>query len=134
MTVARLYAPGDVRIGEEPEPRSGPGEELVRVASVGICGSDVHWFTEGSIGDARLDRPLVLGHEMGQLGGFAMVTLGNGGRVAIDPAIPCWSCPPCRDGNPNLCLNVIFAGHGATDGGMRQYLSWPAERLHPSRS
>lgn len=127
MTVARLHAAGDIRIAEEPEPRPGPGEELVRVEAVGICGSDVHWFTEGSIGDARLDRPLVLGHEMG---GTIATGPRAGTRVAIDPAIPCWSCPPCRDGNPNLCLNVIFAGHGTTDGGMRQYLSWPAERLH----
>ena len=127
MKVARLHGAGDIRISDEPQPVPGPGEELVRIDAVGICGSDLHWFTEGAIGDARLSRPLVLGHEMAG-------TIASGPRagmpVAVDPSIPCWVCPPCRAGDPNLCLRVIFAGHGHTDGGMREYLTWPAERLH----
>ena len=127
MKVARLHGAGDIRISDEPQPVPGDGEELVRIDAVGICGSDLHWFTEGAIGDARLSRPLVLGHEMAG-------TIASGPRagmpVAVDPSIPCWVCPPCRAGDPNLCLRVIFAGHGHTDGGMREYLTWPAERLH----
>ena len=124
MLVSRLHAAGDVRLHDEPPP-SGDGT-LVEVTSVGICGSDLHWFTEGGIGDAVPAKPLVLGHEMA---GVIRGGPDDGVRVAIDPAIPCHHCEPCLSGWPNLCLNVIFAGHGATDGGLRQYLTWPVDRL-----
>ncbi len=128
MLTARLHATADIRLGDEPRPEASSGEELVRVDAVGICGSDVHWFTEGSIGDATLARPLVLGHEMG---GTIVGGPRDGERVAVDPSVPCWVCPPCRRGDVNLCVNVVFAGHGSTDGGMREMLTWPADRLHP---
>ena len=63
MRVARLHGRGDLRVGEEREPEPAPGEVLVRVTAVGICGSDLHWYDESGIGEAHLDRPLVLGHE-----------------------------------------------------------------------
>ena len=128
MLVSRLHAAGDVRLHTEDRPvPAGPDERLVEVTSVGICGSDLHWFGEGGIGDAVPDRPLVLGHEMaGVIRGGA----DDGVRVAIDPAVPCGHCEPCERGWPNLCLNIVFAGHGACDGGLRQFLSWPAHRLH----
>lgn len=127
MRVARLRGARTIDVGDEPIPEPGPGESLVRVGAVGICGSDLHWFERGSIGDATLARPLVLGHEMA--GTFADGPQ-RGQRVAIDPAVPCFACRPCRDGNPNLCERIVFAGHGSTDGGMRQYLCWPTHRLH----
>ncbi|GID24333.1 sorbitol dehydrogenase [Paractinoplanes abujensis] len=92
-----------------------------------MCGSDLHWFTEGAIGDAAVARPLVLGHEMA---GIIRGGPDDGVRVAIDPAIPCERCEPCREGDVNLCLNIVFAGHGACDGGLRQFMAWPAHRLH----
>jgi L-iditol 2-dehydrogenase len=128
MRVARLHGPGDIRVHDEAQPVPAAGEELVRIDSVGICGSDLHWFTEGSIGDARLTRPLVLGHEMA---GTVASGPRSGLRVAVDPAVPCWHCAQCRNGNPNLCLNIVFAGHGHTDGGLREFIAWPADRLHP---
>jgi L-iditol 2-dehydrogenase len=98
------------------------------VTAVGICGSDLHWWTEGSIGDARLAHPLVLGHE-----GAGVIESGPraGQRVAIDPAISCGNCRACRDGYRNLCYRIRFAGHGDTDGMLRQVMAWPAELLHP---
>src|SRR5699024_692762 len=51
--------------------------------------------------------------------------------VAVDPAVPCLRCDLCRDGHPNLCRRIVFAGHGATDGGLRRFLTWPTERLVP---
>ncbi|HEX3044399.1 MAG TPA: alcohol dehydrogenase catalytic domain-containing protein, partial [Bacillota bacterium] len=63
MKTLRLQSPGDIRIQEEPKPQPKPGEALVQVTAVGLCGSDLHWFSEGGIGDARLEHPLVLGHE-----------------------------------------------------------------------
>jgi L-iditol 2-dehydrogenase len=112
----------------EPTALPGPGESLVRVSLVGLCGSDLHWFDEGGIGDAQLKRPLVLGHEFcGVVEGGAL----DGRRVAVDPAIPCGSCSCCLRGDQNLCPAVHFAGHSTCDGGLRAALVWPTRRLHP---
>ncbi len=128
MRVARLHGAGDLRLSDEPKPQPRAGECLIRVEAIGICGSDLHWYEEGGIGDSRVGAPLVIGHE------FAGVVEDGplaGRRVAVDPAIPCERCDLCREGHPNLCPDVVFAGHGACDGGLRQYLSWPVHRLHP---
>src|SRR5690349_6455588 len=125
MRVARLYGAGDLRVSQEPDPIDVPaGHRRVRVTAVGLCGSDLHWFAEGGIGDAVVGEPLVLGHE------FAGV-LDDGTRVAVDPAIPCGVCASCLEGHPNLCPAVRFAGHSTQDGGLRELLVWPAHRLHP---
>jgi L-iditol 2-dehydrogenase len=70
----------------------------------------------------------VLGHEGA---GVIMDGPRRGERVAIDPAIPCGVCRPCRDGYRNLCPRVRFAGHGRTDGAMREFMTWPDELLYP---
>lgn len=124
MRSVRLHSTGNLQIHEEPVPVAGVEEKLVRVKAVGICGSDLHWFTEGSIGDATLEHPLILGHE------FAGVT-EDGQRVAIDPAIPCGYCEYCVHGHPNLCANLIFAGHGKTDGALREWMTWSEKSLFP---
>jgi L-iditol 2-dehydrogenase len=128
VRAARLYQTADIRVKDEPAPVAEAAESLVRVTAVGICGSDLHWWEEGAIGDATLARPLVLGHE-----GAGVVAEGTrrGERVAIDPAIPCEACRACRDGYRNLCYNIRFAGHGATDGMMRELMAWPTRLLHP---
>jgi L-iditol 2-dehydrogenase len=128
MRVARLYGVGDIRVSDEPVPEPGRGERLVQVTAVGICGSDLHWWDQGAIGDARICHPLVLGHE-----GAGVIADGprRGERVAIDPAIACGVCRPCRDGYRNLCPRVRFAGHGGTDGAMREFMTWPEELLYP---
>src|SRR5690349_8994807 len=77
MKVARLHGAGDLRVAQEPDPDDVPaGHRRVRVTAVGLCGSDLHWFAEGGIGDAVVVQPLVLGHE------FAGV-LEDGTRVAV---------------------------------------------------
>ena len=124
MKSVRLHGTGNLQIHDEPVPVAGTGEQLVQIKSVGVCGSDLHWFAEGSIGDAKLDHPLVLGHE------FAGET-EDGQRVAIDPAIPCGHCEFCELGHPNLCDNMIFAGHGKNDGALREYGSYPTQCLFP---
>jgi len=118
----RLHAPGDLRVQGEPVPIAGRGEKLVRVKAVGVCGSDLHWFSEGGIGDAALEHPLVLGHEFSG-------ELEEGQRVAVDPAIPCRKCEWCLGGNPNLCPQVVFAGHDKTDGALREVVAWDEQCL-----
>ena len=124
MKMLRLHAPGDLRLHDESLPLPGLGETLVRVKAVGICGSDLHWFSEGEIGDEKLNRPLVLGHE------FAGET-EDGQRVAVDPAITCGQCEFCKKGHPNLCSSIIFAGHGEQDGGLREWMVWDEKCLFP---
>jgi L-iditol 2-dehydrogenase len=128
MHVVRLHAPGDLRLAEEDAPVPRSDETLVRVTDVGLCGSDLHWFEEGGIGDAQLHTPLVLGHE---IAGVIDDGPHAGTPVAVDPAIPCGACRQCRSGHRNLCPTIRFAGHGVQDGGLRELLAWPSTLLHP---
>jgi len=126
---ARLFRPHDVRLTHEPVAAAGPGETLIDVTGVGLCGSDLHWYETGAIGDAVLDdRPLILGHE---IEGRIASGRRRGERVAIDPADPCDTCATCRSGRPELCPAMRFLGHGSVDGGLRTMLAWPERRLHP---
>lgn len=128
MRCATLHAPGDVRVREMPDPTVGPGESLVRITSVGLCGSDLHWFAEGAIGDAALTKPLVLGHE---IAGVVVSGSMAGRTVGLDPAQPCGDCRECDAGLEHLCTSMAFAGHAPTDGGLRELMAWPDRRLHP---
>jgi L-iditol 2-dehydrogenase len=128
MKIARLHGLADVRVEQAPDPVPTEGQSLVRVTAVGLCGSDLHWFSEGGIGDAQLTSPLVLGHEMA---GVVQGGEHDGRRVAIDPAWPCGHCEDCLKGNRNLCRAVRFAGHGTNDGGLRELMAWPDHLLHP---
>jgi L-iditol 2-dehydrogenase len=127
MLALRLHADGELSLAEEPVPIPGTGEALIRVTAVGLCGSDRHWMVEQAIGDAVLGDPLILGHEFA---GFVETGRYAGRRVAVDPADPCGSCELCRSGNSNLCQAMRFAGHGQTDGALRQWLAWPEACLY----
>jgi L-iditol 2-dehydrogenase len=132
MKTVRLHAAGDLRLHEEEVPQPGPEEVLLRISAVGICASDLHWFCEGGIGDARLARPLVLGHEFSaqvEALGANVTGFTPGQRMVVDPNIPCHKCEFCLAGHPNLCPHCRFAGHGLEDGALREYMIWPAECL-----
>jgi L-iditol 2-dehydrogenase len=128
MKSMRLYGIHDLRLIEETIPAAQAGEVLLKVASVGICGSDVHWYSEGGIGSDTLSRPLVLGHEFSA---YIMEGPHAGQLVAVDPALACGKCEFCLEGKPNVCPNVRFAGHGKIDGGLREHIAWPSEALFP---
>ncbi|MBA2718578.1 MAG: alcohol dehydrogenase catalytic domain-containing protein [Chloroflexi bacterium] len=128
MKVARLHGPHDLRLHDEPDPIPGPDQELIRITTVGLCGSDRHWFMDGSIGGATVDRPLVLGHE---IAGVIDAGPRRGERVAIEPADACETCDVCRSGRSNLCETTQFAGHGTVDGGLRTLMAWPSRLLTP---
>jgi len=127
MRVLRLHGLGDLRLHQEPDPAPKEGEVLIKVNAVGLCGSDLHWFAEAGIGDARLTQPLVLGHEFA---GEIIEGDRRGEIVAVDPAIPCGRCEFCREGNPNFCENLYFAGHGLNDGALREKIAWPSANLY----
>lgn len=128
MEVLRLHGARDVRVHQEPEPVPAPGEELVRITAVGLCGSDLHWYEDGGIGSSRVVEPLVLGHEMG---GVIVSGPREGERVVVEPANPCGRCAVCRAGDANLCPEVKFCGHAPIDGGLRTLMAWPQRLLLP---
>ncbi len=120
----RLHDAYKLALHSEPFPPIGADETAVRVTAVGICGSDLHWYETGGIGDIKLAQPLVLGHE------FAGVT-SDGQRVAVDPCVPCDECRDCLSGNPNLCSFQHFAGTTTDDGGLREWIVWKTRALVP---
>jgi L-iditol 2-dehydrogenase len=128
MKALHLHTINDLRLVQTPAPEAADGDSLVKVTAVGICGSDLHWLTEGAIGDEVISQPIILGHEFA--GRVAQGEL-KGRLVAVDPAIPCENCEYCREGNPNLCPDIVFSGQAPYDGALREFVAWPANLLHP---
>jgi L-iditol 2-dehydrogenase len=134
MKQATLYGIKDIRIEDVPAPEPGPGEALVRVKAVGVCGSDVHYYLEGRIGDQVVTEPMPVGHEfMGVVEDTGADYEGppKGARVAIEPGVSCGECDNCRNGRPNLCPNVIFYGTPPVHGSFREYVTHPGGLLFP---
>jgi len=134
MFAAVLHGPRHLRIENIPHP--GPpraGEVLLRVTATGICGSDLHTYQHGRIGDTSLRSPLILGHEFtGVIERTGPgVKLKPGIRVAVDPAIPCERCDRCLEGNPNLCPRVRFCGLWPYHGSLCQWMRMPAVNCFP---
>lgn len=140
MTAARLHGPRDLRVERIPRPGvPGPGQALLGVTCVGICGSDLHSYLDGRIGDTVIQQPLILGHEFGAVveavgpdaldGNFAPLQLGT--RVAVDPAQPCGRCEQCEHGHPNLCHRLHFCGSFPDDGSLCEYMIMPAHTCFP---
>jgi L-iditol 2-dehydrogenase len=126
MIAAVLYAPRDLRIEQRPVPTPSQGEVLVRILSVGVCGSDVHYYEHGRIGDFVVRSPLVLGHESsGQVVavGKGVSSARVGQRVAIEPGEPCRRCDQCRAGRYNLCPNIRFHGTPPIDGTLSEFVT-----------
>src|SRR5207237_6982665 len=123
MRASRLHGPRKLQLDDLPMPEPGVGEVLVRVTAVGLCGSDLHYFCDGHIGESVPSAPLVLGHELAgtvERLGPAVEHLSEGQAVAVDPAIPCGVCELCVEGHPNICPSVRFAGTPPIDGALRE--------------
>jgi L-iditol 2-dehydrogenase len=134
MKAARLYGPGDLRIDDVPVPEPGPGQVLLQVLSVGVCGSGVHYYLDGGIGEDKVKEPFIIGHEFSA----RVVALGPevegppvGTRVAVEPAISCGKCEFCLEGHPNLCENILFCSTPPTEGALREYMAHPADLIFP---
>lgn len=134
MQAAALVAPRLIEIVEVAKPLVGPGEVLIAVRSVGVCGSDVHFYLDGHIGEAVAPYPYVLGHEFaGEVAevGPGVLEPSVGSRVAVDPSIPCKTCPTCRAGNVHCCPKVLFPGSPPVQGALLEYYKHPAHLCVP---
>jgi L-iditol 2-dehydrogenase len=130
---AYLDAQHRIEVRREPVPRPGKGEALVAVKANGICGSDVHFFHEGRLGNFVVTRPYAPGHEAsGEVValGDGVADLRPGDRVVIEPGIPCGRCRLCRSGRYNLCPEVVFLSVPPIDGTFCDYLPIRADMLH----
>lgn len=140
MTAVRLHGPADLRVEQVPCPGAPQaGEALVRIKAIGVCGSDLHTYQDGRIGDTVPDGPVILGHEFAGVveavgpdardGWYKPLVVGT--RVAVDPAQPCGRCDLCEQGHPNLCRNLHFAGLFPDHGALCQWIRVPARTCFP---
>ena len=126
MKAAILESQKNLRIGDVKTPESIPdGYIKIRVKSVGICGSDVHYYLNGRIGDFILKSPMILGHETAGIAVSDGVKIKKGDTVAIEPGIPCMKCSYCKSGEYNLCPDIRFFATPPVDGSMREYIVHP---------
>jgi L-iditol 2-dehydrogenase len=134
MRASVLLAPGEVAVQERPVPEPAADEVLVEIGSVGVCGSDVHYYEQGRIGRYTVEDPLVLGHEAGGVVaavGSQVDSLEVGQRVSVEPGVPCRSCRQCLAGRYNLCPDVRFLATPPYDGAFAELLAMPAAFVHP---
>ena len=127
-----LHAPGDMRLEEVAMPKPGPDEALVQIKSVGVCGSDVHYYRHGRIGSFIVRNPIILGHECsGEVKalGSDVRNLRVGDRVVIEPGVPCRKCWYCRNGRYTKCPEIKFMATPPDDGALAEYVAWPADYM-----
>src|SRR5688572_24090220 len=132
MLVAELTAAREFRLVDQNLDDPGPGEVRVRVDAVGICGSDVHSYAEGGIGDTPCQFPMVLGHEPAGTvvkTGPGVSRWSPGDRAALEPAIYCYHCEQCHSGRHNLCAKVRFLSSPGIPGFFREFVNLPADNL-----
>jgi len=132
MLVAQLIGTREFRLTEQSIEDPGPGEVQVRANAVGICGSDVHSYAEGAVGDTPCEFPMVLGHE--PAGTVVKVGPGvtgwaPGDRAALEPALYCYHCEFCRTGHHNVCENIRFLSNPGSPGFFREFVNLPVGNL-----
>jgi L-iditol 2-dehydrogenase len=132
MKAAELTGLRDLRIQDRPVPHiTAPGEVLIRVRVVGVCGSDVHYYTSGRIGDQVVEFPWIVGHETAgtvEKTGGGVTGISPGDRVAVDPVLSCGTCDQCLAGRRHTCRNQRFLGcPGQIEGALCEYIVLPEE-------
>src|SRR5579872_7080428 len=134
MLVAELTAPREFRLAQSEIEPPGPGEVQVRPDAVGICGSDLHSYAEGGIGDLPCQYPMVLGHEPSgtvMAVGTGVTAWSRGDRAALEPALYCYHCEFCRKGLYHVCANIRFLSNPGQPGFFRERVNLPAKNLLP---
>jgi L-iditol 2-dehydrogenase len=132
MRIAELIDQRTFRLREEAAPEPAAGEVLVRMEAVGICGSDLHSYSEGAVGDTPCDYPMVLGHEPSGVvvkTGAGVSGWSAGDRVFCEPAIYCYHCEFCRSGHHNVCASIRFMSMPRDPGFFRDCVCVPAGNL-----
>ncbi|MBN7806425.1 L-idonate 5-dehydrogenase [Agrobacterium rosae] len=113
MKAIVAHAAKDLRIENVQDEKAGPGEVRLRLATGGVCGSDLHYYNHGGFGTVRLKQPMILGHEVSAYVeelGEGVEGLSVGELVAVSPSRPCRACTYCQKGLHNQCLNMRFYG------------------------
>ncbi|MCL2092576.1 MAG: NAD(P)-dependent alcohol dehydrogenase [Treponema sp.] len=129
MKVALARDIGKIDIVEQEIPQPGENEVLVKLEYVGVCGSDLHYYESGRIGDNYVKWPMVLGHECAGTiveTGSQVTGLAIGDRVALEPGKTCGRCQYCKTGRYNLCPEVIFFATPPIDGVFQEYVAHQA--------
>jgi L-iditol 2-dehydrogenase len=133
MRAAVLVEPGRIELEDRPLPAPGPGDVLIRISQVGVCGSDTHYYREGRIGDFVVKSPIILGHEAAG----TVVAVGPhvpesrvGQRVSIEPQRPDPSSEETRRGQYNLCPHMRFYGTPPVDGALCEFVTIGAAFAH----
>ena len=139
MRAAELIAPLTFRLTDMPIEDPGPGEVQVRIEAVGVCGSDLHAYSEGAVGSTPNVYPMVLGHEpAGRIvkTGAGVTGLAAGDRGALEPALYCYHCEFCLSGHHNVCANIRFLSNPQHPGFFRELVNLPAVELssHPHQA
>jgi len=132
VRAAELTGVRQFRIVEHTIPDPGPGEVQVRMAAVGICGSDLHSYSEGAVGDSPCVYPMVLGHEPTGVvvkTGAGVSGWAHGDRAALEPALYCYHCEFCLAGRHNVCANLRFMSNPEEPGFFREHVNLPARNL-----
>lgn len=130
MKTAVMLGIGRMGFEERPIPAPKDNEVLVKLEYVGICGSDLHYYETGAIGDYVVKPPFVLGHEPGGTVveiGKNVTHLSVGDRVALEPGKTCGHCEFCKTGNYNLCPDVVFFATPPVDGVFQEYVAHEAD-------
>jgi len=136
MKAVYLTGLRQMELREDPRPGTpAPHEVLLRIDALGVCGSDIHYYTQGKIGPQVVAFPQILGHEFGATileAGSEVKTLRSGQRVAVDPLVTCGECDQCRTGRSNTCRHQKFLGNpGQLPGALVEYLVMPAKCCTP---
>ncbi|MFN4227502.1 MAG: NAD(P)-dependent alcohol dehydrogenase [Candidatus Ratteibacteria bacterium] len=134
MKAAFLIKPYNIEIREIEKPEiKNEDDVLIKVKSVGVCGSDIHYYKEGRIGDFVVKEPLILGHESSGIVekvGKNVRNLKEGDKVAIEPGIPCRKCDYCKEGRYNLCPDVKFFATPPINGTFCEYIVHPYDFVY----
>jgi L-iditol 2-dehydrogenase len=136
MKAVYLTGLRQMELRQAPAPHlAGPRDVLLRIDSLGVCGSDIHYFTQGRIGPQVVTFPQILGHEFAATimeMGAEVKSLRLGQRVAVDPLVACGECDQCRAGRKHTCRDQKFLGNpGQLPGALVEYLALPAACCRP---
>jgi len=133
MRASFLYGQGRIGVETIAKPAPQHGQVLIRISSVGVCGSDMHYYHHGAIGHHVVREPMILGHEAAGVVedvGAGVSESWVGKRVAIEPGVPDGTCSYCRAGKYNLCPNMVFFATPPVHGAFAEYIAHPVDFVY----